>query len=81
MKRKKITLPEYTPYLVMNINNKLCTLTEEFPMRMFQNRLLRKIFWLKKDEVTAGCHNHYYYYYYVFNMKSYLPPLLYLKKL
>jgi hypothetical protein len=34
------------------------TLWEERRLRLFENRVLRRIFWPKRDEVTAECKNY-----------------------
>jgi hypothetical protein len=33
------------------------TLQEEYRLRVFENRVLRRIFELKRDEVTGDCRN------------------------
>jgi hypothetical protein len=40
------------------------TLREEHRLRVFENRVLRRIFGPKRDDVTG---DYYYYYYYLFN--------------
>jgi hypothetical protein len=41
-------------FLVMNKDTWSQTLREEHRLRVFENRLLRRIFGLKRDEVTGG---------------------------
>jgi hypothetical protein len=37
------------------MEGKIMTLREEHRLRVFENRVLRRIFGLKRDEATVGC--------------------------
>jgi hypothetical protein len=44
----------FSPVLYTSVNPRLLTLREEHRLRVFENRVLRRIFGPKRDEATGG---------------------------
>jgi hypothetical protein len=58
---KNVTIRIYKtiilPVVLYAGENRSLTLREEHRLRVFENRVLRRILGLKRDEVTGGCRN------------------------